>query len=139
MTGKPGSCLFFFFFLLNGQERPSKKVTADKDMKCMSELIICLDKSIPNKKKRKRTKAKPTAKVQTSVDIIQQGGQCSWKQREEAEGREAEGREAEGGRQRAVGDEVRRVAYQPSTTIRVLDFIPVWEIMGAIGERTDMV
>lgn len=61
--------------------------------------------------------------------MVQQGGQCSWNT----------GREAEGGRQRAVGDEVRRVAYQPSTTVRVLDFIPVWEIMGAIGERTDMV
>lgn len=71
--------------------------------------------------------------------MVQQGGQCSWNRGREAEGREAEGREAEGGRQRAVGDEVRRVAYQPSTTIRVLDFIPVWEIMGAIGERTDMV
>ena len=45
----------------------------------------------------------------------------------------------QGGRQRTVGDEVRRVAYQPSTTVRVLDFILVWEIMGAIGERMDMV
>ena len=53
-------------------------------------------------------------------------------------GRQRGGRQR-GGRQRAVGDEVRRVAYQPSTTIRVLDFIPVWEIIGAIGERTDMV
>ena len=61
--------------------------------------------------------------------MVQQGGQCSWNR----------GKESEGGRQRAVGDEVRRVVYQPPTTVRVLDFIPVWEILGAIGERTDMV
>ena len=91
-------------------------------MKCMSELISCLGKSIPNKKKR----AKTNSHSETSQWI-------SWYSRV------ASAAGTEGRRQRAVGDEVRRVAYQPSTTVRVLDFIPVWEIMGAIGERTDMV
>lgn len=46
-----------FFFLLNGQERPSKKVTTDKDIKCISELIICLEEHSKQEKK-KRTKCK---------------------------------------------------------------------------------
>lgn len=96
-------------------------------MKCMSELISCLGKNILNKKKR----AKTNSHSETSQWV-------SWYSRV-ASAAGTEGRRQRGGRQRAVGDEVRRVAYQPSTTVRVLDFIPVWEIMGAIGERTDMV
>lgn len=98
-------------------------------MKCISELISCLGKNIPNKKK-KDIKQKSTAKVKP---LSGYHGIAGWpvqlEQREGVRGREAEG----------IGDEVRRVAYQPSTTVRVLDFIPVWEIMGAIGKRTDMV
>lgn len=60
MTGKPGSCLFF---LLNGQERPSKKVTTDKDIKCISELIICLEEHSKQEKKKKDKMQKPTAKM----------------------------------------------------------------------------
>ena len=75
------------FFLLNGQERPSKKVTTDRDMKCMSELISCLGKSIPNKKKR----AKTNSHSETSQWI-------SWYSRVASAAEQREGGRGEGGR-----------------------------------------
>ena len=105
------------------------KRSTDRDMKCTSELISCLGKSIPNKKK-KGIKQKSTAKVKP---LSGYHGTAGWpvqlEQREGVRGREAEGSWRWG----------QRVVYQPPTTVRVLGFIPVWEIMGAIGERTDMV
>ena len=57
-----------------------------------------------------------------------------------ATGKETSVAEAEWGvGQRAVGDRVRKVAYEPSATIKRSGFYSSWEIIGVVGEMTDMI